>query len=148
MTSPGTAVSKLRASLAETKKNSSRMLSKLNKFETRLALIEDHMRPIQVTTEKYMKAKTNIGKTLEEVGKTYEYFRVANESQDVVDRGISSSNHQEYFSSMTKLFEAKSFFENHREIKSSGSLLIGIKSILKVGSFGLFNVGVIVFMFS
>lgn len=112
-------------------RNTSKMLGKLRRFEDRLNLIDQKMRPVQNTTEKYWAAKENIALTLVEVGKTYEYFRIAGETKGIISTGLNSQNQTEFFDALGKLTLAKKFFETHREIKSSGSVLINIEQLLK-----------------
>lgn len=128
------------------KNNSTELLSKLHHVEGRLIRIETKMKPIQITTDKYSTAQENIGRTLVEVEKTYEYFRIASEAKDVINNGISSSkskahnkddidssnNHKIFFDALKKLTNAKKFFEEHTEIKSAASVLRTIESLLKV----------------
>jgi hypothetical protein len=130
---PNATLTALADSLEQAQRNTSRMLGKLRRFEDRLNLIDQRMRPIQITTEKYWAAKENIALTLVEVEKTYEYFRIAAETRAVVSGGLSLANNQtEFFDALSKLTLAKKFFETHREIKSSGSVLINIEQLLKV----------------
>ena len=90
------------------------------------------LRPIQEATEEYTVAKQNISNTLIEVGKTYEYFRIANEVKGIVAIGLNKDTQSEYFEALGRLSNAKIFFEAHREIKSSGAVLTSIESLLNV----------------
>jgi hypothetical protein len=124
-------LSKLKDALESAQKNTHRMIQKLDGFETRLRDLDQNMRPIEEETHRYTTAKDNISKTLMEVGKTYEYFRVANEVKDCIAAGIGS-NQKAYFDAMIKLSNAKEFFQSHREIKSSSSVLASIDTLLSV----------------
>ena len=122
----------LKDTLDVAQKNTSRMITKLQRFEDRLNLIDQKMRPLQTTTDNYWTAKENIAKTLQEIEKTYEYIRIADDMRVVVSTGLNYQNHKEFFEALGKLTLAKKFFESHREIKASGENLIKIDSLLKV----------------
>ena len=66
---------RLKDALEGAQKNTSKMLIKLEKFDTKLTTLEEKMQPLQVSTSHYTRAKENIALTLVEVNKTYEYFR-------------------------------------------------------------------------
>lgn len=123
---------RLKEALEGAQKNTNRMMGRLEKFENRLSNLEEQMRPIQVTTARYSRAKDNISTTLQEVGKTYEYFRVANDVRETITRGYTSSNQKEFLEAFKKLSQAKLFFLEHREIKSASSVLSNIESLLQV----------------
>lgn len=130
---------RLKEALEGAQKNSQRMINKLDAFEVKLNDLEMKMQPIQLQTRQYTKAKENIAQTLLEVGKTYEYFQVANLVKDIVNKGITSSNQKEYLDAMIKLSSAKAFFESHTEIKSSTSALTNITQLLTVWMCTLFK---------
>lgn len=123
---------RLKEALEGAQKNTNRMLSRLEKFETRLSDIDEKMKPIQVTTGRYMKAKNNITETLQEVGKTYDYFRVANDVRETITRGYVANNQKEFLEAFKKLSQAKIFFQEHKEIKSAQSVLSSLESLLQV----------------
>lgn len=125
-------LSSLQGLLEKGKSNTTRMLSHLQRFENHLNNIERKMRPIQNTTEKYSKAKKNINLTLIEVEKTYEYFRIAFEAKDVIAAGLNTSNRGNFFEALSKLTLAQKFFKEHKEIKSSETVLTNINSLVKV----------------
>ena len=126
----------LKDSLEEAQKNTSHMLSRLKKFDNRLKIIDEKMRPIQQTTEKYSRTKENINLTLIEIEKTYEYFRIAGESKEIILSGLHvNTNFKEFFDALGKLSLAKRFFEEHKEIKSSSTVLTGINGLLKVSCY-------------
>lgn len=80
----------------------------------------------------YMLAKKNIGLTLLEVEKTYEYFRVSKDVIDVIEAGLSAENQDEYLSAFMRLSNAKRFFETHKDIKSAASILANIETLYSV----------------
>jgi hypothetical protein len=123
---------RLKDALEGAQKNTAKMLYKLERFEKRLTDLDEKMRPIQNTTKHYTKAKENISLTLEEVGKTYEYFRIANEVKDVVNGGLTKSTQADFFVALSRLSNAKHFFETHQEIKSSASVLVTLDGLLNV----------------
>lgn len=122
----------LKDTLEIAQRNTAKMLSKLQRFEARLDAIDQKMRPVQVQTAKYWTAKENIQLTLQEVDKTFEYFRIAGETKPLITAGLQLPTKDQYFIALSKLTAAKKFFENHREIKSSGSELVNIETLLKV----------------
>lgn len=122
---------RLKDALEGAQKNTNRMLSRLEKFENRLGDLDEKMRPIQVTTGRYLKAKNNISETLFEVGKTYDYFRVANDVRETITRGYVANNQKEFLEAFKKLSQAKIFFQEHKEIKSAQSVLSSIESLLQ-----------------
>ena len=132
----GNPLRNLKLSLEKAQKSTSVMLTKINRFDERLAAIDEQMQPIQVTTAIYTKAKENIGLTLTEVEKTYEYFRVAQSVNSTICGGLMLQNaakQKEFVDAFARLTEAKRFFEVHREdIKSSGSALDQIEALIKV----------------
>lgn len=126
---------RLKEALEGGQKNTQKMLQKLEKFESKLIDLEIKMKPIQATTTKYTNAKDNIGLTLSEVGKTYEYFRVANDVKDIIYQNLTPTNQKDYYESIAKLSKAKYFFESHKDIKSASSVLTNIESLLTVNDF-------------
>lgn len=129
-------LSALKVALDKAKKNTCVMLSKIELYEKRLSRIDDSMLPIQNRTAVYSKAKENIGLTLAEVEKTYEFFRIATSVDSVITGGLNMQNatkQREFFEAVGRLCEAKKFFLNHkREIKSSESALESIQLLLSV----------------
>eukprot|EP01040_Poterioochromonas_malhamensis_P008354 gene8354-9038_t len=125
-----TALMTLKDALEGATKNTDRMIYKLNQFETRLSILDQNMSEIQSSTEIYIKAKENISLTLTEMDKTYDYFRVANEVKEIISQDLTTSNQKEYLNAFIKLSQAKNFFETHREIKSSSSVLINIGELI------------------
>lgn len=113
------------------KYNTTLMLSRLQRFEERLANIDTKMRPIQVTTENYSKAKENIASTLQEVSKTYEFFRIAADVKVIINQGYKPTTQKHFFEALGRLSQAKKFFEDHREIKSSMTVLMTIDTLLR-----------------
>jgi hypothetical protein len=122
----------LKDAIEGAKKNTDRMIQKLNQFENRLSILDQNMNDIQQTTTRYIKSKDNITLTLREVEKTYEYFRVANEVKEIISNGLTVLNQNDYLEAFLKLSMAKSFFETHREIKSSSTVLINIEGLITV----------------
>lgn len=111
----------------------SKILSKLERFEDRLAIVDTKMRPIQDTTNTYSRAKSNIKDTITEVEKTYEFFRIANEVDAIISHGYGEFPHLQFFDAIVRLNNAKRFFENNRrEIKSSNTALVHIENLLNV----------------
>jgi len=106
-------------------------MTRLQRFEDRLAIIDRKMGPIQMTTENYSKAKENITQTLEEVGKTYEYFRIAGEVKAIIGQGYNHSRQKEFFDALGRLSKAREFFQSHREMKSASTVLNTIETLLK-----------------
>ena len=89
------------------------------------------MKPIENTTETYTRAQHNITKTINEIEKTYEYFRYASDVEPVINQGMGSYPHQPFFTSYKKLHDAKKFFEEHkRDIKSSSTALVYIDNLI------------------
>lgn len=123
---------RLKDALEGAQKNTHRMLTKLDRFEKRLEDLHSKMKPVQETTDRYSRAKDNIAATLQEVGKTYEYFRITSSCEPVIKQGLLDDNRTEYFEALTKLSNAKAFFESHREIKSSSSVLQNIDTLFQV----------------
>ena len=58
---------RLEHTLFDAKKNTTKMLLSMKRFESRLLKIDGRMRPLQMTTQNYSKAKENINDTLLEV---------------------------------------------------------------------------------
>ncbi len=122
---------KLRLTLQEGRRNTSAMIKKLETFECQLNGIEEDLRPLQEGTQKYTIAKENISKTLAECGKTYEYFRIAADVKHIANAPYSREKEREIFDAMDRLSNAKTFFEKHREMRSSGTMLDGVNNMLK-----------------
>lgn len=123
---------RLKEALEGAQKNTTRMLAKLEKFDSRLTDLDSKIRPLQNATAKYTRARENISMTLIEVGKTYEYFRIANEVRDIINDGLNENNKKDFFDALGNLCSAKQFFESHDEIKSSNSVLGNIRDLLEV----------------
>lgn len=124
----------LKDAIEGAKKNTDRMIQKLNQFENRLSILDQNMNDIQQTTTRYIKSKENITLTLREVEKTYEYFRVANEVKEIISHGLTVLNQKDYLEAFMRLSLAKAFFESHREIKSSSTVLINIEGLITVSN--------------
>lgn len=140
---------RLKEAIEGAQKNSTRMVTKLEKFEKKLEELDVRMRPIQLTTERYTKAKEKIAATLQEVNKTYEFFRVAADVKEVISQGYISSqlvtsgnaiataqqqiqHKKDYLEAVVRLASAKSFFQTHKEIKSASSVLMSVDGLLTV----------------
>jgi len=128
---------KLKGALDEAQTNSKKMLTKLQRFEDRLGSLEHKMKPIQVSTSPYTLAKSNVESTLKQAEKTYEYFRVANEVENDINSGLNINDNnksKDFYLSITRLTKAKEFFEtNRKDIKSAGSALTRIDTVLSKG---------------
>ena len=132
------ALSCLKSVLESARANTDKMVSKLQRFEDRLLIVDAKMRPIQDTTNTYSNAKMNIAETIAEVEKTYEYFRITIDVDGIINHGYGNHPHTDFFSAMEKLSRAKQFFEAHRrDIKSSNSALINIENLLHRAEFKL-----------
>lgn len=86
----------LKDALEGAQRNSSQMLSRLRRFESRLEVIDQKMIPIAQTTQKYSRAKENITLTLIEVEKTYEYFRITSDAKEIISLGWSSTTKRQF----------------------------------------------------
>lgn len=124
-------LTQLKESISGCKYNTTLMLSRLQRFEDRLSSIDYRMSPITFATESYSKAKENISATLEEVSKTYDYFRIATEVKMVINAGYKPATQKQFFDALGRLSQAKKFFEEHREIKSGGTVLMTIDNLLR-----------------
>ncbi len=122
--------SRLRKALKEGRANTELMIRKLQSFEDQLNDIETDLRPLQNGTQKYTVAKENISKTLLECGKTYEYFRIASEVKPIANAPFSQEKAREIYEALERLSKAKAFFEKHREMRSSSSMLNGVDTML------------------
>jgi hypothetical protein len=127
-----TPLMRLKDALQGAQRNTKRMVSRLDRCESRLSVIEGKMRPIQAATDRYYRAKENIRLTLVEVGKTYEYFRIASDVRPIINAGLTFESRDAFFEAISKLSMAKKFFKDNREIKSSGTVLKNINALLKV----------------
>ena len=134
---------KLKGALDEAQTNSKKMLTKLQRFEDRLGSLEHKMKPIQISTSPYTLAKSNVESTLKQAEKTYEYFRVANEVENDINSGLNINDNnksKDFYLSITRLTKAKEFFEtNRKDIKSAGSALTRIDTVLSKGISKLSN---------
>lgn len=130
-------LNKLKGVLDEAQTSSKKMLTKLQRFEDRLGSLEEKMKPIQIATAPYTLAKVNVESTLSQAEKTYEYFRVSGEVENEINSGLNindSHKSKEFYVSITRLTKAKEFFENNRkDIKSAGSALTKIDTVLNKG---------------
>jgi hypothetical protein len=128
---------KLKGALDEAQTNSKKMLTKLQRFEDRLGSLEHKMKPIQISSSPYTLAKSNVESTLKQAEKTYEYFRVANEVENDINSGLNINDNnksKDFYLSITRLTKAKEFFEtNRKDIKSAGSALTRIDTVLSKG---------------
>jgi nitrate/TMAO reductase-like tetraheme cytochrome c subunit len=127
-----TALLALQSAYGGAHKNTEKMVFRLNQSENRLSVIDENTSDIQASNEKYVTANENISRTMMEIEKTYEYFRVASEVKEIIREGLTASNQNDYLQAVVKLSLAKQFFESHREIKSSSSVLISIESLIQV----------------
>jgi len=121
---------KLRKALQEGRANTELMIKKLQAFEEQLDGIESDLRPLQDGTQKYTIAKENISKTLLECGKTYEYFRIASEVKPIANAVYSRDKAKDIYDALERLSKAKTFFEKHREMRSSSGMLNGVGSMM------------------
>ena len=121
---------RLRKALQEGRANTEMMIKKLQSFEGQLDGIESDLRPLQDGTQRYTIAKENISKTLAECGKTYEYFRICVDVKHIANSPYKREKQREIFDAMDRLSKAKAFFEKHREMRSSGTMLDGVNTML------------------
>lgn len=121
---------RLRSALSGATRNTEIMLTKLSKFESHLETMESELKPLQESTASLITAKERISATLVEVGKTHKYFRVASEVKSTAYQPYSKDREGEIFDAIDSLSNAKTFFENHREIRSAGSVLMQINQLL------------------
>jgi hypothetical protein len=114
------------------------MLSKIETFDDHLSNIEKTMRPIQETTASYTRAKDNVALTLQELEKTYEYYRVCSSVEEIINEGLDMSSEEDsrqYFDSMQRLSEAKTFFlANRHTMKSTDAVLASIDKLMSTAS--------------
>eukprot|EP01036_Dinobryon_divergens_P031317 gene31317-40691_t len=121
---------RLKDTLEVAQKNTEKILTKLQRFESHLTDLDHQLRPIEESTAGYIVAKQNISNTLLEVGKTFEYFKIATEVKDTINGGLNADTQREVFEALGRLSDAKTFFETHREIKSASSVLSTIEIYL------------------
>lgn len=77
-----------------------------------------------------MRARQNIGDTLVEIEKTYEYFRISGDLEHVISRGIKD-NQTDFFEAVDRLSVAQDFFLNQRNMKSTMNALASIDALIK-----------------
>ena len=121
---------KLRSALSGATRNTDMMLTKLSKFESHLESLESELKPLQESTASFITARERIGATLVEVGKTHKFFRVASEVKKTAYQPFSKDREAEIFAAIDSLNKAKAFFENHKEMRSAGSVLMQINQLL------------------
>ena len=77
-----------------------------------------------------MRARQNIGDTLVEIEKTYEYFRISGDLEPVISKGIKE-NQSEFFEALDRLSVAQEFFNSQRQMKSTVNALASIDGLIK-----------------
>ena len=114
------------------------MQDKLNNWEEKLTLLGVKCQSLEGVTQQYSIATNNISKTLEAISKTYDFFRIADDTKLVVRRGFrlvkgDPDKEDAFFRALERLCEAKLFFQHHRDIKSSASVLLHISALHDAG---------------
>jgi hypothetical protein len=125
----------LKANLENGKRNTSRMLLKIENFESKLTDLDLEMSEFQKKTYSYTKAKENIGLTLIEIEKTSEFYRVADVVEPIIDRGLNLDNdtHKDFFECITRLINAKRYFqERGQKLKNTETVMNSIEKVLQV----------------
>lgn len=127
-----TNLSRLKASLSQSQSNTTKMMSRLHRFQDRLQSLDVSMRPVESQTARYTTARENIAATLIEVEKTYEYFRIAGDMEETVMAGLGPPPHTYFFEAVTQLSSAKEFFIQHKStIKSAHTALNSVETLLQ-----------------
>jgi hypothetical protein len=120
----------LKDALAEAQSGTAAMAARLQSLEARLSSVDTLMRPIHDSTLPLTRAKQNIGLTLQEIEKTYEYFKIAAELEGVIAAGVRG-NPPEFFEAVERLNTAQEFFNHQGYMRSTASALATIESLMK-----------------
>jgi hypothetical protein len=116
--------------------NTRLMQEKLTAFEERLADLGTRIRPLQESTMSFSKAQQNISKTLAAISKTFDFYKIAEDTKTAVKRGYCSIRGDPqreilFWSSLDHLTEARAFLLSHTgDMKSANSALTTVNALL------------------
>lgn len=123
-------LTRLNDTIYQAQNNTKSILSRLKDFEHRLSRLDQQILPIQSSTTRLSNAKKNIGLTFIEIEKTHDYFRLANDSGAVITKGLKD-NFDNFFEVLEKVTNAKKFFEENKDMRSTANALHNIDHMLK-----------------
>ena len=114
------------------KLSSKKMLLQIDRLDRRLTTVDNKMTQIQNATERYVRAKDNISNVLIEIEKINEYFKVAKLVEPIIKGGLTTRQHDAFFSAVTHLHTAQQFFiSRKKDIKASVQALKTVDALIK-----------------
>ena len=114
------------------KLSSKKMLLQIDRLDRRLTTVDNKMTHIQNATERYVRAKDNISNVLIEIEKINEYFKVAKMVEPIIKGGLTTRQHEAFFSAVTQLHTAQQFFiSRKKDIKASVQALKTVDALIK-----------------
>jgi len=126
----------LQGYFAKARENTELMQSKLVAFEGKLAELGTRIRPLQESTTSFSKAQQNISKTLSAISKTYDFYKIAEDTKTVIKQGYASirgDSQREiaFWAALDHLTEARAFLLSHTaDMKSANSALTTVNTLL------------------
>lgn len=122
----------LRNTLQKAQRNTLIMSENITAFETRLVNLDQNLRPVYDDTILLSRARKNIMRTLLVLDKMTEYFKVADEVDKLVAKGLSEeANLPDFCEGIERLVVARAFFTDHNDVKASDKALATVTSSLE-----------------
>ena len=129
-------VARMRRSFGIARSNSAAMLKRLEAFETKLEVLGCTIRPLQDSTAQYSLAYSRISATVKEMHKTFDLFRIADETKIAIKRSFGAVRgnetlEAEFCRALGRLSESRRFFQSQSggEMKAASSVLVGINKL-------------------
>ena len=110
------------------------MQEHISAFENRLGNLIEDIRPVYDETILLSRARKNIMRTLLVLEKMTEYFKIADEVDNLISKGIDEEKLiHEFCASIERLTVAKGFFLAHHDVKASAKAIVKIDTVLQKG---------------
>ena len=131
-------MNELKGLLKETDASFALVDAKIRSLNSKMARMSNEISDLHENTSEAAKARKNISLALIEIEKTYEHFRVPEEVRRDLNNisstttSSSSSKRFDYLDAMEQIIIARAFFEEHKEIRSSASVIERIDSTVSI----------------
>lgn len=132
----GASIGRLSESLDGVARNTSRILDRLQSFESKLTVIDAYISTMREETLLPSQAKRNVDVTLMEVDRVNEYFRISSEVESVISAGLRAQTQDEFLQAMERLASAKQFFEANSSISNASLMKLSSQLNYAINSCG------------
>lgn len=132
----GASIARLSESLDSVARNTSRILDRLQSFESKLTVIDGYISTMREETLLPSQAKRNVDATLMEVERVNEYFRISSEVEATISAGLKTQNQEDFLVAMERLASAKQFFETNSSISNASLMKLNAQLNYAINSSG------------